>query len=122
MGHYYSPTGRNAEGLAASLGELEAIFVDEAGGASHPVVVKGGSGAPAELYVEGIRCMTLRQDSVSQLLTWGVAFSVFCQKLSLKAVQNTATFVGVYILCSDACNKLPKSLAGCLGRLLDGVE
>ena len=107
--------------MAASLSELEDIFVEDPRGCSHPVIARKDCG-PAALYVEGCKCADLSLDTETQLLTWAVAFSVFCQKLTYQAVKNTATFLAVYIVKSDSCNKLPKGLDLCIPKLLNGTE
>ena len=97
--------------------ELEDIYVEHHGGCSHPVIVRRVGGKPA-LFVEGQHIADLSEDSETQLLTWAVAFSVFCQKLNFNAVKNTATFLAVYIIRSDSCAKLPKDLQAVIAKLM----
>ena len=109
--------GGDAEGLAATLRELENVFAETAAGGRHPVLEVDGDNS-AKLFVEGCHCVNIQGDTTEQLLLWGISFAVFSQRLNFPAVRNTATFMAVYILESDAVTKLPKELQNQLGKLL----
>ena len=99
------------------MGELETIFVETGTESRHPVI-EGDGGDISKLFIEGTHCLDIHGNTSEQLLLWGVCFSVFGQRLSFLVVKNTATFLAVYILKSDAVTKLPKVLAAQIGKLL----
>ena len=114
--------GNNAEGLVASLKELETVFVEAAGPAPYPVIVQQEGSSAAQLFVEGVHCADLTENAELQILTWAVAFSVFCQELNYKGVKNTATFLAVYIIQSDVPKDVPTGLQAVLKKLLPCCE
>ena len=91
--------------------------METAAGVRHPVLEADGDNS-AKLFVEGSHCVDIQGDTTEQLLLWGISFAVFSQRLNFPAVRNTATFMAVYILESDAATKLPKELQNQLGKLL----
>ncbi|KAF0287364.1 hypothetical protein FJT64_014210 [Amphibalanus amphitrite] len=112
--------GHDAEGLVASLKELETVFVEEEGHHTYPVIVRRGGSAA--LFVEGVHCAALSGSEELQLLTWAVSFSVFCQPLYYLGIKNTATFLAVYVVHSDVKKDVPKALQAVLTKLLPAGE
>ncbi|KAF0305232.1 hypothetical protein FJT64_015180 [Amphibalanus amphitrite] len=112
--------GHDAEGLVASLKELETVFVEEEGHHTYPVIVRRGGSAA--LFVEGVHCAALSGSEELQLLTWAVSFSVFCQPLYYLGIKNTATFLAVYVVHSDVKKDVPTALQAVLTKLLPAGE